>query len=98
MSPLCNILNSSLEKGIFPNAFQIAKDITIYKNGNKNMLNNHRPISILSIFRKKMFYDKFITVIDKQNILHNKQFGFRKRYSSTHALIKLTDIIAKAFE
>ena len=101
VSPLCNIFNSSLEKGIFPNALKIAKVIPIYKNGSKNMLNNHRPISILSIFSKileKIVYDKLTSFIEKHNILHNKQFGFRKGYSTTHALIELTDKIAKAFE
>ena len=39
-----------------------------------------------------------IDFIDKHNVLSNKQFGFRKGYSTTHAIIELTDKLAKAFE
>ena len=101
VNPLCNIFNFSLEKGIFPSALKIAKVIPVYKTGNKTLVNNYRPVSILSIFSKlfeKLVYDKLICFIDKHNILYNKQFGFRKGYSTTHALIDFTDKLAKAFE
>ena len=31
--------------------------------------------------------------LDKNNLLHNKQFGFRANYSTSHALIGLTESI-----
>ena len=70
VNPLCNIFNFSLEKGIFPSALKIAKVIPVYKTGNKTLVNNYRPVSILSIFSKlfeKLVYDKLICFIDKHN-------------------------------
>ena len=39
-----------LAKGIFPDNMKVAKVIPIYKGGNKTIVNNYRPISILSFF------------------------------------------------
>ena len=101
VSPLCNIFNASIEKGIFPSALKIAKVLPIFKNGNKALLNNYRPVSILSIFSKmleKIIYDKLISFIQKHNILYRRQFGFRKGFSTSHAIIDFVDKLAKAFE
>ena len=98
---MCNIFNASIEKGIFPSALKIAKVLPIFKNGNKALLNNYRPVSILSIFSKmleKIIYDKLISFIQKHNILYRRQFGFRKGFSTSHAIIDFVDKLAKAFE
>ena len=92
ISPLCNIFNSSIENGIFPSALKIPKVIPVFKSGNRNLLNNYRHVSVLSIFSKvleKIVYDKLISFIQKNNILYRKQFGFRKGqcHSTSHALI-----------
>ena len=99
-SPLCNIFNSSIENGIFPSALKIAKVIPVFKSGNRNLLNNYRPVSVLSIFSKvleKIVY-KLISFIQKNNILYRKQFGFRKGHSTSHALIDFINKLTTAFE
>ena len=35
------------KKGIFPCTFKTAKVVSIFKTGNKNSVNNYRPISLL---------------------------------------------------
>ena len=100
-TPLCNIINFSIEKGVFPNSMKIAKVIPVFKSGNKTSLTNYRPISILSVFSKifeKIVYNKIISFISKYNILYSKQFGFRQGYSTVHAMIDFTEKIAKSFE
>lgn len=101
LKPLCNIFNSSLEKGIFPQSLKRAKIIPVYKKGEHNKLNNYRPISLLSIFSKtfeKLVYNRLISFLDKNNILYKRQFGFRKGYSTYMALIEFTNKIAEVFE
>ena len=39
-----------------------------------------------------------MSFIDRNNILYRKQYGFRKRHSTHHALIDFTEKIANAFE
>ena len=45
--PLSVIINLSLRTGIYPDSLKIAKVKPLYKKGEKNHLNNYRPISIL---------------------------------------------------
>ena len=51
-SPLCNIINSSLETSIFPNALKCAEVIPIYKKADNLQKKNYRPVSLLSSVSK----------------------------------------------
>ena len=53
------LFNKSLESGIYPNAWKLAFIQPIYKKGNKNLVINYRPISILSSILKIL--DKIVT-------------------------------------
>ena len=61
VTPLCSIFNLSIDKGIFPSSLKLAKVVPIYKKGEKSILTNYRPISILSVF-SKLFENLFINV------------------------------------
>ena len=50
--PLAHIFNQSFLTGTVPDNMKIAKIVPIFKSGNKKMLNNCRPISILPAFSK----------------------------------------------
>ena len=99
---LCAIcLTLPLKMAFFPSALKVAKVIPVFKNGNRNLLNNCRPVSVLSIFSKvleKIVYDNLISFIQKNTILYRKQFGFRNGHSTSHALIDSINKLAKAFE
>ena len=49
-SPLGNIINQSLQKGILPDKPKIAKVIPVYKSEDPCLFVNYRPISLLSNF------------------------------------------------
>ena len=90
ISPLlATLLNDCMYSGIFPDELKIARVIPLYKGGKTHVLSNYRPISILPLFSKifeKLIYNRLYTFIDKNNILYNKQFGFRRQHSTSHAL------------
>ena len=48
--PLSDIFNLSLKTGIFPDKLKTAKVSPVFKYDNKKLVNNYRPISILSDF------------------------------------------------
>ena len=101
VDPLCNIFNSSLQNGVFPHKFKLAKIAPIFKKGDKHSLNNYRPISVLSTFSKifeKLIYTRLMSFLCKRKILYDRQYGFRKSHSSYMALLDFTNTISQAFE
>lgn len=82
----CNIL---MHAGLFPDMLKIGKITPIYKKDNCELLENYRPISTLPIFGKifeKIIYTRLYSFLTSQNILYDKQFGFRKSHSTSHAI------------
>ena len=57
---------------------------------------NHRPISLLSIFSKifeKLIYTRMYSFLNNNNLIYEKQFGFRAKHSANHALISTTELM-----
>ena len=50
--PLSSIFNMSISTGIVPDPLKLAKVIPVYKKGDKNIVENYRPISLLPTFSK----------------------------------------------
>ena len=99
--PLTAIINCSLQTGCFPDALKIAKVIPLYKNGDKTILQNYRPISILPSFSKifeKIVFNRLISYLDFNKILCNGQYGFRKNHSTFMALIDMYDKISASID
>ena len=59
--------------------------------------NEHTHISIGKILEKLM-YKTLHTFLDNKNIIYDLQFGFRQQYSTSHALINITENIRKALD
>ena len=79
---------------------KIAKVSPIFKKGDKLILSNYRPISVLSSFSKileRIMYNRLYAYLAENNILFNKQFGFRAGHSTEHALLELIDQISDSF-
>ena len=43
-------------------------------------------------------YNRLYTFLNNNNIIYNLQFGFRQQYSTSHALINITENIRKALD
>ena len=100
--PIADLVNMSLEQGIYIDALKISKTIQIFKNKGSDLhVQNYRPISLLSnidkIFERVMF-NRVVDFLNKHNCIYNKQFGFRKNHSTVHALLDLTEEIRHALD
>lgn len=96
-----NLVNCSLSSGIFPDQLKIAKVCPIFKDGERNLFSNYRPISILSSFSKifeKVVFNRVTSYLEENNILFKGQYGFRKRHSTYMALLDMYDKISTAID
>ena len=90
------LINKSFHEGVFPEQMKLAKVIPVYKSGTKSDLSNYRPIALLSIFSKiyeKLMYNRIMNFLEKNNSLHETQYGFRPRRSCEHALLNAQNSI-----
>ena len=98
--PLCNIFNSVLSTGVFPDKLKIARVVPIFKKGSKSELSNYRPISVLPAFSKileKCIYNRLSDFLNECSIMTPFQYGFRSGHSTSHALIDLVYKVTQAF-
>ena len=102
ISPILSYhFNYLMEIGQFPDELKLGKITPIYKKENEEFLENYRPVSTLPIFGKifeKIIYSRLYNYFTSKGILHDKQFGFRKFHSTSHALNYSTDLIRNSLE
>ena len=99
--PLSDIINLSFEMGVFPERLKIAEVIPVYKKGSRLSYDNYRPISLLSNLDKifeKMIYPRIYNFLTDNNVLFSKQFGFRSKHSTAHAILNMSQIIADSLD
>ena len=94
---LTNLFNLSINTGIFPDCHKIARCIPVFKNcGQKDQIQNYRPISIISCFAKileKLIANQFTAYLEKYKIIIENQHGFRKNRSTQTAILEFTSKI-----
>ena len=98
---LCSFFNTFIEKGTFPDLMKIGNICPVYKKGNPQTLGNYRPVSTLPLFGKifeKIIYSRLYNYLISKNIIYEKQFGFRKGHSTSHAINYSVDNVLKCIE
>ena len=86
---LSGFINKFMELGTFPKSLKIGKISPIHKKGDVQLLDNYRPISVLPIFGKifeKILYNRLYSFFTSKSVIYKKQFGFRKKHSTGHAI------------
>ena len=97
---LKHIFNISLAKEIFLDKLKIVRVTPIFKIGNRTLVTNYRPISVLPCFSKlleRIMYDRLHKCLEEDNIPYQKQFGFQNAHSTEHAVPQLVTQITEAF-
>ena len=99
--PISHLINLSFSTGVFPSCLKVAKVIPVFKKDSPLLCNNYRPISLLSNLDKiyeKILYRQLYSFFSRHNILSKQQFGFRKSFSTIHALLTITQKLYDALD
>ena len=97
-TPLEIIFNKSIEEGLFPNDMKMADVIPLYKNKEKFLVTNYRPISLLVTISKvleKIIYKRTYGFLCSTEQLYQSQYGFRTGHSCENAISELVGTIVK---
>ena len=88
--------------GTYIENLKASKVIPIFKEKGSNLdYDNYSPIFFLSNINKiieKLMHIRVTKFLDKNNCIYDLQFGFRKRHSTTHALMYLVENVRKAMD
>ena len=93
---LATISNLSFSTGVFLAILKTAKAIPIHKKNSKLEVSNYRPISLSSSIDKifeKIMHSRLAEFLEGKQILYYRQFGFRKDFSTNHAILTLVESI-----
>ena len=91
---LTGIFNCSLLSKIFPDDLKTGKVAPVFKCGDRDNLNNYRPITVLPTIARvfeKLIYQQLYQFLDKHKILGKQQYGFRSLHSTALALSEATN-------
>ena len=79
VKPLSIIYKNCFDNGIFPDLWKKSNIVPVHKKGDKQLLQNYRPISLLPILGKILEKSMFISIFEylqKNNLLCEIQSGF----------------------
>ena len=92
------IFQNILVSSSYPDMWKLANVIPIFKKGDKQLIKNYRPISLLPICGKifeKIIFNNLYNYLNTNNLIINNQSGFRPGDSTTNQLLYLVNEIHK---
>ena len=92
--PICDIFNQSISLGIFPDDWKCARVTPLFKQGDRDDLNNYRPIYVISVVAnvfERIVYDQLYAYLEEHDIICKYQSGFRAIHSTVTTLLEATD-------
>ena len=92
---------SIIFKDCLPHEWKKANVVPVHKKGNKQSLENYRPISLFPICSKifeRLIYNQMFTFFTENNLISPNQSGFRPGDSCVNQLLAITYEIYKSFD
>ena len=101
LKPLEIIFKSCIENGQFPNEWKKASVVPVHKKGDKQVLRNYRPVSLLPICGKifeRLIYNNLFEFFIKNDLISSNQSGFKQGDSCISQLLSITHEIYQSFD
>ena len=98
---LTELINRSLLTSVFPSAWKESVVIPILKEGDHEVANNNRPVSLLPALSKiceRAALNQLTEYTTRQNCLTEHQNGNKKKHSTETLHIFMSDMILEAMD
>ena len=92
VKPLSIIFKNCIDTGTFPDIWKRSNIIPVHKKGDKQIVDNYRPVSLLPIFGKileKLLFNSIMDFLEENNLLNSNQSGFRSNDSCESQLLSI---------
>ena len=99
--PLHILFNNSVINECFPNEWKKANIIPVHEKGDKQIIKNYRPVSLLPICGKifeKIIFNFLFKYLEDNKLLNCNQSGILPGDSFVHHLLSITHEIFKSFD
>jgi hypothetical protein len=99
--PLSIIFNRAIQENVYPELWKDSNVMPLFKKGDKNIVSNYRPISLISCVGKVMervIFKYLYNYLHVNNLIYNKQSGFLPGHSAVYQLIDIYNQICSAFD
>ena len=101
IEPLVLIYKNCIENGTFQKYGKKSNIVPVHKKGDKRIINNYRPVSLLPIFGKifeRILFNSLFNYIQRNNLLCEHQSGFRPNDSGVYQLLLIVHDIYASFD
>ena len=95
------IINKCILNGTVPDEMKVSKIKPLFKKGDVTLLNNYRPISLLPCVSKifeRVLFNQLYEYFERNDLLTQHQYGFRKNHSTEFAAMELIHRVANLLE
>ena len=101
IKPLSIIFRNCINNSTFPDLWKKSNICPIHKKGDKQIINNYRPVSLLPICGKifeRLIFNSLFEYLEKYKLLSPHQSGFRANDSCVDQLLSIVHNIYTAFD
>ena len=101
VEPLSIIFNNCINQSLFPDIWKRSNICPIHKKGDKQIINNYRPVSLLPICGKifeRIIFNSLYEYVEENKLLSVHQSGFRSNDSCVNQLLSIVHNLYKAFD
>ena len=95
------IYKNYIDTGVFPDIWKKSNIVPVYKRGDKKVIDNYRPISLLPICGKileKILFNSVYEFLDENNLPCEHRSGFRPSDSCESQLLSIVHDIYASFD
>ena len=101
VQPLSLIFRGCIDTGVYPDTWKKSNIVPVHKKGDKQIVNNYRPVSLLPICSKileKIIFDSIMKFLNESKLLSDAQSGFRPSDLCEYQLLSIVHGIYKSFD